>query len=159
MNAEIILAALRATNRKLIFAESLTGGLLIDAFVSVPGASDVVLGSEVTYANELKVALLGVDETVLADKGAVSAEVAIAMAQGVCAVGQASLDLEPGQVIAVSTTGNAGPDGDPIGLVFVAIHDGKKTKAFELHLTGDRAEIRAAAVANSISLLREHLGL
>ncbi len=159
MSAELILAALRASNKKLIFAESITGGLLIDAFVSIPGASDVVLGSEVTYASELKVALLGVDEAILEAKGAVSAEVASAMAQGVCAVGQASLDLEAGQVLAVSTTGNGGPDGEPVGLVYVAIHDGKKTKVSELHLAGSRAEIRASAVANSISLLREHLGL
>lgn len=159
MSAEVILSALRAAGKKLIFAESITGGLLVDAFVSIPGASDVVLGSEVTYANELKIALLGVDEAVLESKGAVSAEVASAMAQGVCAVGQASLDLEVGQVIAVSTTGNAGPDGDPVGLVFVAIHDGKKTKVHELHLQGSRAEIRSQTVVAAISHLREHLGL
>ena len=159
MSAELILSALRAEGKKLIFAESITGGLLVDAFVSIPGASDVVLGSEVTYASELKIALLGVDEAVLESKGAVSAEVASAMAQGVCAVGQASLDLVAGQVVAVSTTGNAGPDGDPVGLAFVAIHDGKKTKVHELQLQGGRAEIRSQTVVAAISYLREHLGL
>ncbi len=159
MSAEQILQALRSAGKKLIFAESITGGLLVDAFVSIPGASDVVLGSEVTYASELKVALLGVDEDVLAEKGAVSPEVAIAMAQGVCAVGQASLDLEAGQVVAVSTTGNAGPEGNPVGLVFVAITDGKKTKVHRLELTGDRNEIRRETVEQAISLLREHLGI
>jgi nicotinamide-nucleotide amidase len=159
VTAAVILDALRASGKKLIFAESITGGLLVDAFISIPGASDVVLGSEVTYASELKVALLGVDEDVLAEKGAVSAEVAIAMAQGVGAVGQASLDFPAGQVIAVSTTGNAGPNGEPVGLAYVAIHDGKKNKVHELRLEGSRAEIRSGVVAQSISLLREHLGL
>lgn len=159
MSAEQVLEALRSAGKKLIFAESITGGLLVDAFVSIPGASDVVLGSEVTYASELKVALLGVDEGVLAEKGAVSSEVAFAMAQGVCAVGQASLDLDAGQVVAVSTTGNAGPEGDPIGLVYVAISDGKKTKVHRLELIGDRNEIRRETVEQAISLLREHLGI
>ena len=159
MSAELILDSLRASGKKLIFAESITGGLLVDAFISVPGASDVVLGSEVTYSSELKVVLLGVDESVLAEKGAVSPEVAIAMAQGVCAVGQASLDLMAGQVVAVSTTGNAGPDGDPVGLIYVGIFDGKKSKVHKLQLTGTRMEIRQRAAASAVSLLREHLGL
>ena len=159
MTVETILNALRADGRKLIFAESLTGGLLVDAFVSVAGASDVVLGSEVTYASELKVALLGVDEEVLEKFGAVSSQVATQMAQGVCAVGQGSAELEEGKVISLATTGNAGPDGAPVGLVFIALHDGKKTKVRELHLEGSRKEIREETVTQAINLLREHLGL
>lgn len=159
MSIESILETLRASGKKLIFAESITGGLLADAFISVAGASDVVLGSEVTYSNELKTALLGVDEDILAGKGAVSAEVATQMAQGVCAVGQGSLELESGDVIALATTGNAGPVGDPIGQVFVALFDGKKTKVRELALAGTRTEIREQTVQSAISLLREHLGL
>ena len=159
MSVELILNALRKSGQKIIFAESITGGLLADSFISVAGASDVVLGSEVTYASELKVALLGVDEDALVAKGAVSAEVATQMAQGVCAVGQASLDLEAGRVLAVATTGNAGPDGDPVGKVFVALFDGKKTKVKELALSGNREEIRKKTVAESISLIGEHLGL
>lgn len=159
MSVEAILKSLRADGKKLIFAESITGGLLADAFISVAGASDVVLGSEVTYASELKIALLGVDETVLTEKGAVSAEVATQMAIGVCAVGQVSLELEPGSVIALSTTGNAGPDGNPVGQAFVALYDGKKAKVLELSLSGSRAEIRHQTVQSAISLLGEHLGL
>jgi nicotinamide-nucleotide amidase len=154
-----ILASLRASGKKLIFAESITGGLLADAFISVAGASDVVLGSEVTYSSELKTALLGVDETVLFEQGAVSAEVATQMARGACAVGQGSLELEPGEVIAVSTTGNAGPAGNPVGKVFVALYDGKRAKVRELSLAGSRAEIRAQSVEAAISLLWEHLAL
>jgi nicotinamide-nucleotide amidase len=159
VSAALILDAMRASGKKLIFAESITGGLLVDAFVSIPGASDVVLGAEVTYASELKIALLGVDEEVLAAKGAVSAEVASQMAQGVCAVGQGSLELQPGQVIALATTGNAGPDGEPVGQVFIALSDGKKTKVTEFSFSCSRAEIRKQSVEAAISMLREHLGL
>lgn len=159
MSTETILQALRSKGRKLIFAESLTGGLLVDAFVSVAGASDVVLGSEVTYANELKVSLLGVDEADLAEYGAVSSEVAKQMARGVYAIGQVGADLADGQVIALATTGNAGPDGDPVGLVYLALHDGQRTKVRELRLAGTRQEIRQETVVQAIELMREHLGL
>ena len=158
MTAERIIEELRSSGRKLFFAESLTGGLLADAFISVAGASDVVLGSEVTYASELKVALLGVDEEILEAKGAVSAEVAAQMAQGVYAVGLGAADLEPGQLVALSTTGNAGPDGNPVGLVFISIYDGTRKKTREFNFKGNRSEIRAQAVNAAISLLREHLG-
>ena len=159
MTAQKVIDQLRDSGRKLIFAESITGGLLADAFISVPGASTVVLGSEVTYASSLKVALLGVDEDLLAEKGAVSAEVAAAMAHGVYAVGLAADDLEPGQLIAVATTGNAGPDGNPVGLVLVALTDGSKKKVREFVFVGDRAEIRRQTVTAAIDLIREHLGL
>lgn len=158
MTAASLIEQLRSNGQKLIFAESLTGGLLADEFISVPGASDVVLGSEVTYANELKIALLGVDEGDLAKFGAVSREVALQMAQGVCAVGQGSTELEPGQVVALATTGNAGPEGDPVGLVYVALHDGRKTKVSEFRFSGSRQEIRQEAVVAAVDLLREHLG-
>jgi PncC family amidohydrolase len=159
VSVELILDHLRASGRKLIFAESLTGGLLADAFIQVSGASDVVLGSEVTYANSLKVALLGVDEDVLAERGAVSAEVASAMAHGVYAVGLAAADLEPDQLLALATTGNAGPEGEPIGRVFIALTDGSKKKVLEFAFDGNREEIRAQSVTAAVELLREHLAL
>jgi nicotinamide-nucleotide amidase len=159
VSTEVIIEQLRSTGTKLFFAESITGGLLADAFISVPGASDVVLGSEVTYANELKTALLGVEEELLKTKGAVSVEVATAMAQGAYAVGLASADLEPGKLIAVATTGNAGPSGEPAGLVFVALCDGSKKRVIEHRFTGDRAHVRAQSVAAAIDMIREHLSL
>lgn len=159
MSTEKIIDHLGASGRKLIFAESITGGLLADAFISVPGASNVVLGSEVTYSSSLKVALLGVDEDVLVKKGAVSAEVATGMANGVYAVGLTADDLEPGRLIAVATTGNAGPDGNPVGLVFVALTDGSKKRVREFTFTGDRALIRSQTVNAAVDLIREHLGL
>jgi len=159
VSALVILEHLRSNGIMLIFAESITGGLLADAFISLPGASDVVLGSEVTYANTLKSALLGVDEEVLENKGAVSAEVATAMAQGVYAVGLAAADLEPDQLLALATTGNAGPEGEPVGKVFIALTDGSKKKVREFSFTGDRQEIRAQSVDAAVELLREHLAL
>jgi len=159
VSVELILDHLRASGRKLIFAESLTGGLLADAFIQVPGASDVVLGSEVTYASELKVALIGVDEDVLAERGAVSAEVASAMAHGVYAVGLAAADLEPDQLLALATTGNAGPAGEQVGKVFIALTDGSKKKVLEFAFDGSRQEIRTQSVAAAVKLLREHLAL
>lgn len=159
MKTKQILESLRQSGRKLIFAESLTGGLLVDAFVSIPGASDVVLGAEVTYASELKVALLGVDANDLASFGAVSQQVATQMVQGVRAVGQEAAELGDGQVLAVSTTGNAGPNGLPVGLVFIGLADGAKTKVREFQFSGSRQEIREQAVLAAVDLIGEHLGL
>lgn len=160
MSAEGIINKLRIGGRKLIFAESVTGGLMADAFISVPGASDVVLGSEVTYDSRLKVTLLGIDEELIQEPGPVSSEVASAMAKAVSAIGQASCDLAPGQVIALSTTGNAGPESQgtaPVGRAYLAICDGSKVKVRELNLSGTRQEIRAQVVLAGIEFLWEHL--
>ena len=158
MTPERIIDDCRKAHRKLIFAESLTGGLLVDAFVTIPGASDVVLGSEVTYSNELKVALLGVDENLLATQGAVSAEVARQMVKSAHAIGQTVAGVTGSQVLAASTTGNAGPSGDPVGQVFIAVTDGIKTKVQEFLFNGDRHEIRTQTVAEAIRLISEFSG-
>ena len=157
MSAKAILEQLKGSGQKLIFAESITGGLLADEFIREPGASEVVLGSEVTYSNELKSALLGVDEELLEAKGAVSSDVAMAMAQGVYAVGLGASDLESGQLVAVSTTGNAGPSGSPVGLVFIAVTDGKRKKVREFNFTGSREEIRRQAVDSAVAMIWEQI--
>ena len=157
MSAKQILEQLKGSGQKLIFAESITGGLLADEFIREPGASEVVLGSEVTYSNELKSALLGVDEDLLEAKGAVSSEVAMAMAQGVYAVGLGASDLESGQLVSVATTGNAGPSGSPVGLVFIAFTDGKRKKVREFNFTGSREEIRRQAVDSAVALIWEQI--
>lgn len=157
MSAKAILEQLKGSGQKLIFAESITGGLLADEFIREPGASEVVLGSEVTYSNELKSALLGVDEELLEAKGAVSSDVAMAMAQGVYAVGLGASDLESGQLVAVSTTGNAGPSGSPVGLVFIAVTDGKRKKVREFNFTGSREEIRRQAVDSAVTMIWEQI--
>lgn len=162
MSVKVILDSLRASGQKLIFAESLTGGLLADAFIQVAGASEVVLGSEVVYSEALKVALLGVDEGVLNSKGAVSAEVAKQMAIGVSAVGQAATDLSKNQILAIATTGNAGPSTSgsaPVGKVFIALAIGEKVKLQEFEFEGGRQSIRNQSVHAAIAMLREHLSL
>ena len=105
---------------KIAASESLTGGLLADAFVRIPGASEVFLGSAVTYDIRSKAKILGVDASLLAREGAVHPEVARQMAAAT-----ARLYDQPeygGRVIGLSTTGVAGPgpDGDkPAGLVYI----------------------------------------
>ena len=157
MSAKKILEQLKGSGQKLIFAESITGGLLADEFIREPGASDVVLGSEVAYSNQLKSALLGVDEDLLEGKGAVSPEVAMAMVQGVYAVGLGAADLEPGKLVAVATTGNAGPTGSPAGKVYIAFTDGKNKKVREFNFNGSREEIRRLSVDSAVAMIWEQI--
>ena len=148
MIAAEILQALAARGWSLALAESLTGGLLADAFVSVPGASKVLRGSVVAYATELKHELLGVDGELLAAKGAVDPVVAIEMA-----VGAAN---RMGADVAVSATGVAGPDdqdGKPVGTVCIGIVTPESSDVFEFQFTGNREDIRRATVAAALTEL------
>ncbi len=116
--AELI-ALLTARQQSIAVAESLTGGLLAGALTDVPGASAVFRGGVVAYATELKAILLGVDRALLAAQGAVSAEVAAAMAAGV--------RDRLGATVGAATTGVAGPDpaeGKPAGTVYIAASAG-----------------------------------
>ncbi|WP_031513104.1 CinA family protein [Streptomyces sp. NRRL F-5123] len=137
----------------LAVAESLTGGLLAAELTGVAGASRSFRGSVTAYATPLKEQLLGVDGELLAVRGAVDAQVAREMAQGV----RRRLGADWG----AATTGVAGPepqDGQPVGTVFVAVAgpDGAAEVA-PLRLTGDRAAIRRASVAAVLDLLAEQL--
>ena len=157
--AERVLELLRSTDRTLAVAESLTGGLLTDAFVRVPGASAVLLGSVVAYATPLKHALLGVDAGLLDREGPVHPEVARQMADGVRAA--LSVAGRPADV-GVATTGVAGPDaqgGRPPGTVWVGIAVGDRLVARGTTLPGDRAEVREATVALAVEALLEILDL
>ena len=135
----------------LAVAESLTGGLVADAIVSVPGASAVFRGGVVAYASDLKATLLGVDPALLARVGAVDENVVAQMAQGVAERLGADLGL--------ATTGVAGPDeqdGHPVGTVFVAVaRVGHGAKVAQLSLHGDRATIRALSVRAVLDLALE----
>jgi nicotinamide-nucleotide amidase len=138
-------------------AESLTGGLVASALVEVPGASAVFKGSIVAYDLMVKNDLLGVSAALLAEKGAVNADVAIAMAEG--AQGALGVDL------AVATTGVAGPDPDPVsgakpGLFFVALAGGELgTMVREVQVEGDRADIRSAARRAALLALYDALAM
>ena len=148
--AEIVLELCRARKLRLATAESCTGGLVAVRLTDVPGSSDVVLGGVVAYANEVKVSELGVPAELLEEHGAVSGEVAAAMAAGV----RTRLGAEVG----IGVTGVAGPGGGskekPVGLVHfhVSAPDGEVGR--ELSLPGDRDTIRARATVASLHLAR-----
>lgn len=132
-------------------AESLTGGDVTSALVSVPGASEVLLGGVIAYATPLKHTLLGVDASLLAERGPVHAEVARQMAEG---VRQAlRVDGRPAD-LGIATTGVAGPDmqaGMPVGTVFIGIAGPSGSAARGFLFEGDRAMIRAQATTAALA--------
>ena len=135
-------------------AESCTGGLVSAALTDVPGASEVLERSVVTYSNGAKTTLLGVPGEVLAAHGAVSAATAEAMAAGARAAADADL--------AVAVTGIAGPGGGsaekPVGLVWFGVADRQGVTTHESRF-GDpgREAVRAAAVTRALELLARRL--
>lgn len=155
--AGVALQALRERGWKVAFAESLTAGLAAALLTDVPGASEVLLGSSVTYAAALKERWLGVPHAILETHGAVSEPVARAMAEGVL--------VASGADVAVSLTGwagpEAGPDGQPAGTVFVAIAGGGgPTAVRSVRLPFARNEVRRGAAYLALELLRRRaLGL
>lgn len=149
--ARSLIEECRGRGLKLATAESCTGGLIAACLTDVPGASEVFLGGFVTYANEMKMTELGVAEALLRDFGAVSEQVARAMAEG--AIAQSGAD------IAVSVTGIAGPGGGtpakPVGLVHIAAARRKGATLHERHVfRGDRTAVRLAAVEAALELAR-----
>lgn len=150
-----IIAHATESGRSLATAESLTGGSLVSVLVDAPGASRCVVGGAVCYSYDAKTKLLGVDADVLAADGAVTAEVAAAMARGALRAYDADM--------AVSTTGVAGPGPDdrgvPQGTVYVALADAARdtVDVRELHLLGDRAEVRRQTVDAGLALFDEAL--
>ncbi len=139
---------------RVAVAESLTGGLLADAFVSVPGASRVFSGGIVAYDTGLKWSLLAVDEELLRAEGPVHPQVAQQMARGVrnsCAVARAPLGEALPADVGLSTTGVAGPDPDPVtgqpaGTVWLGVSSLLGDRSVLLHASGTRADIRAQSV-------------
>lgn len=159
MSAQDVLDLLEKKGLKLAIAESLTGGMLCSELVSVPGASNVVLGSVVAYQSGLKSAALGVNSDLLASQGAVDPEVAVQMAEGIRSRFSLQLLLPTDKVLGVSTTGVAGPleqDGKPVGTVFIAVAGVKGVQVWEEHFSGDRAAIRAKTVEAALSNIREY---
>lgn len=145
--AAAVLRALDARSWSIAAAESLTGGRVTATLVDIPGASAHVRGGIVAYATDLKARVLGVDAALLAERGAVDAEVALAMAGGVRRVLGADVGL--------ATTGVAGPDpqdGKPVGTVHVAVVTPETAVTVELALSGTRHEIRAASVTGVLEL-------
>jgi nicotinamide-nucleotide amidase len=158
-NAESVVAALTERQLTIAVAESLTGGQLVSALIDVPGASLVVNGGVVAYNTAIKHTILGVDAELLADHGAVNAEVARQMAKGARhALAVAGKDADVG----VATTGVAGPgdqDGKPVGTAYVAIAIADQVKVAGLMLHGDRASIRRQTVDAALSLILGELSI
>jgi len=151
--ARQIHALLRAGGRTVAVAESLTGGLVAAALTDIPGASASFRGGMVTYATELKAALLGVDSRILARYGAVYPAVAGGMAEGV--------RIRLGADFGLATTGVAGPDpqdGQPVGTVHIAVSAADDTVVRTIALAGNRGQIRRLAVENALGLLLGRLG-
>ncbi len=153
--AEQVIAAITARGKTIATAESLTGGLVVSALTSVPGASVCVRGGVVSYATDLKSSLLGVDAELLNVAGPVDERVALAMAQGVTSACCSDFGL--------ATTGVAGPteqNGVAVGTVFVAFWsaDDPGGVVVRRHLVGDRNQIRALAVRAALELAIERTG-
>jgi nicotinamide-nucleotide amidase len=145
--AKLLGAALSASGKTLAVAESCTGGLLGGAITSIPGSSLYFSGGVVTYANSAKISLLGVPPDLVAARGAVSREVALAMAEGVLSLFRADL--------AIAVTGVAGPGGGsrgkPVGTVWVAVVAlGGVRYAHRFRFPGGRAAVRRETVRASL---------
>ncbi|MGL5817967.1 MAG: CinA family protein [Phycicoccus sp.] len=153
MTPHEIVAALGRAELSVATAESLTGGLVCAALTDVPGASSVVRGGVVAYASDVKTAVLRVDAGLLARHGAVHAEVAAAMAEGVRAV--------VGADVGVSTTGVAGPgpaDGREAGTVVVGVAGPWGIVAEQYAFPGGREDVRRASVAAALALIGREVG-
>ena len=147
--AKRVLAAADARGETVATAESCTGGLIAGTLTSVAGSSSVVDRGFVTYSNQAKSDLLGVDPALFPAVGAVSTEVAAAMAEGVLA--RSKVDA------AVSVTGVAGPgqsENKPAGLVYIGTaRRGAPAKVTEFRFAGDRDAVRHQTVAEALRLL------
>jgi nicotinamide-nucleotide amidase len=150
---EVVADLLRGRGLTLALAESCTGGLLSARLTDVPGASRFLERAYVTYSNRAKAELLGVEAALLDSVGAVSAEVAAAMAAGV--------RRAAGSAIGVGITGIAGPDGGspekPVGLVFLALDGAAGTRVRKAHFPGGRERVRYQASQAALEMMRRGL--
>jgi nicotinamide-nucleotide amidase len=150
---EHVLSLARARGWSLATAESCTGGLVAARLTSVPGSSESFAGAVVAYADGVKAAELDVPEELLAAHGAVSAEVAAAMAEG--ARDRLGVD------VAVAVTGIAGPGGGtpekPVGLVHLHVSGPSGSRALTVDVPGEREQVRVRATVTALHLLRRFL--
>lgn len=134
---------------KLSVAESCTGGLLGAAITSVAGSSAYFAGGVISYANEVKISLLSVPRICIEQYGAVSSQTVEAMVRGVATL--------MGTECALSISGVAGPDGGtdakPVGLVYIGVKVQESVTSIECRFTGDREQVRTAAVSEALNIL------
>lgn len=139
-------------HQTLAFAESCTGGLASSLVTDIAGSSEYLVGSAVTYTNEAKHKLLGVEEATLVSYGAVSEQTACQMAQGIRKLF--------GSDFGVGITGNAGPggsEGKPVGLVYIAVATGEEVYCKEYLFTNDRIENKLRIALTAISMVIDKL--
>jgi nicotinamide-nucleotide amidase len=150
---EIVGYYLQMRNVKLAVAESCTGGMVAERITSVPGSSRHFLGGAVVYSNDLKTLFADVPPLMIEAHGAVSREVAVALAENIRDICNAD--------IGVGITGIAGPGGGteekPVGLVYVAVTDGQKQEVVQRRFPGDRERIRRWASQQALDMVRRLL--
>lgn len=144
---------LSGAGKTVSVAESCTGGTISALFTSVPGASEYYLGSVTSYANEIKINVLGVPAEIIAENGAVSSECVAAMAEGVRKL--------TGSDYSVATSGIAGPGGGsaekPVGLVWIGVSSDKGTETFSMVFRNDRKRNIERCASSALNILREKL--
>jgi nicotinamide-nucleotide amidase len=149
---EVVAEALNRHEASISTAESCTGGLLAERLTRIPGSSSYFLGGVVSYSNELKTAWADVPAAVIGAHGAVSPEVAIALADGI--------RRRTGSTLGVGITGIAGPSGGtpekPVGLVHIALADGVQSHERGLHFPGDRDRVRWQASQSALDMVRRY---
>jgi nicotinamide-nucleotide amidase len=147
---EIVGYYLQMRNLKLAVAESCTGGMVAERITSVPGSSRFFLGGAVVYSNELKTLFADVPPLMIQAHGAVSKEIAVALAENIREICNADIGL--------GVTGIAGPAGGteekPVGLVYCAVSDGTKHEVVQRRFPGDRERIRRYASQQALDLVR-----
>jgi nicotinamide-nucleotide amidase len=152
---EVVGRQLRESGQTLAVAESCTSGMLGMHITQVPGSSDYFRGGVLCYSNDAKIDLCGVPAELLQKHGAVSAEVAEALASGVRQSLHSSIGL--------SITGIAGPGGGspekPVGLVYIGVSDGQRTHSRHRIMPGDRESIRERSAYLALSWLRRFLAV
>jgi nicotinamide-nucleotide amidase len=150
---QIVLYYLGLRQATLAVAESCTGGMIAQRITSVSGSSHSFLGGAIAYSNELKTAFADVPPELIAEHGAVSRQVAEAMAQGI--------RQRTGATLGLAVTGIAGPTGGteekPVGLVYIALSDARKTETTERTFRGDRQRIREWTTQQALDLVRRRL--
>jgi nicotinamide-nucleotide amidase len=150
---EIVGYYLQMRNQKLAVAESCTGGMVAERITSVPGSSRFFVGGAVVYSNDLKTLFADIPPLMIESHGAVSKEVALALAENIREICNADIGL--------GITGIAGPTGGteekPVGLVYVAVSDGKKNEVVQRRFPGDRERIRRWASQQALDLVRRML--
>jgi nicotinamide-nucleotide amidase len=151
----VVAALFREKGLTLSLAESCSGGLVAKRITDIPGSSAFFLEGAITYSNAAKMRALGVSSQLLEEKGAVSSEVAMAMAKG--------MRKFSGSDVALAVTGVAGPDGGtsekPVGTVFIALAAYSSCHAKKYRFSGNRAEIRVIASFMALDWLRRFLHL